>query len=153
MTLQTSARGATVLPALSVTQPWATLIAQGHKRYETRSWRTSYRGRLAIHAARRFPPEAQDFAAEERAIGRLPERIPFGALVATARLVAVHRTEDIALTVNGLERLLGDFGPGRYAWELDEVTVLAEPVPCRGSLGLWALPPPVAALLIEGPRA
>jgi len=36
---------------LTLSQRWATLVALGAKRIETRSWRTSYRGPLAIHAA------------------------------------------------------------------------------------------------------
>lgn len=48
--------------ALTLTQPWATLVALGEKIIETRSWGTSYRGTLAIHAAKGFPREAQEFA-------------------------------------------------------------------------------------------
>jgi hypothetical protein len=40
------------MKALTLTQPWATLIAIGAKHIETRSWSTSYRGPLAIHAAK-----------------------------------------------------------------------------------------------------
>lgn len=40
------------MKALTLTQPYATLVAIGEKRLETRSWRTSYRGPLAIHAAK-----------------------------------------------------------------------------------------------------
>lgn len=36
---------------LTLTQPWASLIAIGAKTLETRSWRTGYRGPLAIHYA------------------------------------------------------------------------------------------------------
>lgn len=41
------------MKAITIWQPWATLIAIGAKRYETRSWSTTYRGPLAIHAAKR----------------------------------------------------------------------------------------------------
>jgi len=37
--------------AITIHQPYASLIACGAKRLETRSWRTNYRGRIAIHAA------------------------------------------------------------------------------------------------------
>lgn len=47
------------MKALTVTQPWASLIAIGAKRIETRSWRSSYRGPLAIHAAKGFQKEAK----------------------------------------------------------------------------------------------
>lgn len=39
------------MKVLTLTQPWATLVAIGAKRIETRSWSTSFRGPLAIHAA------------------------------------------------------------------------------------------------------
>ena len=42
---------------------------------------------------------------------------------------------------------LGDYSPGRYAWLLDDVRALAEPVPCRGRQGLWTLPEEVARAL------
>lgn len=45
------------MKALTLTQPWATLVAIGAKKIETRGWSTSYRGPLAIHAAKRIPPE------------------------------------------------------------------------------------------------
>ena len=41
-----------VVRILTLWEPWATLMAIGAKRIETRSWATRYRGPLAIHAAR-----------------------------------------------------------------------------------------------------
>ena len=35
---------------ISLWEPWATLLATGQKRIETRSWSTDYRGPVAIHA-------------------------------------------------------------------------------------------------------
>src|SRR6266567_3747703 len=48
-----------IIPALTLTQPFATLVAGGAKHLETRSWSTSYRGPLAIHAAKGFPADAE----------------------------------------------------------------------------------------------
>jgi hypothetical protein len=123
--------------ALSLTQPWASLVALGHKRVETRSWPTRYRGLLAIHASKGFPGWAQDFAAEERAPGRVPARLPLGAVLCVVQLCSVVPTEEAEGRVSGLERHLGDYSPGRYAWMLRLVEVFDEPVPARGSLGLW----------------
>lgn len=39
------------MKAITIWQPWASLIACGVKQYETRSWPTKYRGPIAIHAA------------------------------------------------------------------------------------------------------
>jgi len=136
--------------ALTLTQPWASLVALGHKQIETRSWRTHYRGPLAIHAAQGFPPFAREFAAEEYAIGRLterpphrsPPRLPRGALVAIVVLDDVRPTEEVALETTGLERRLGDFTSGRWAWLFDPTKrfVLDEPIFCKGALGLWTIP-------------
>lgn len=40
------------MKAITVWQPWATLLATGQKHNETRSWKTSYRGEILIHAAK-----------------------------------------------------------------------------------------------------
>lgn len=40
------------MEALTIKQPWASLIMAGIKHYETRGWKTSYRGKLAIHAGK-----------------------------------------------------------------------------------------------------
>lgn len=133
--------------ALTLTQPWATLIATGKKCVETRSWMTNYRGRLAIHAAKGFPKEARDFASTERALGRLPARIPVGAIVATARIVDCVPTHEAAVSVSALERLYGDYTPGRWAWVLADIDELEEPIGALGALGLWPLSPGLRALL------
>ena len=48
------------MKAISLWQPWATLIAVGAKRLETRSWESRYQGELAIHAAKRWTADEQD---------------------------------------------------------------------------------------------
>lgn len=138
------------MKALTLTQPWATLVVLGLKRIETRSWSTAYRGPLAIHAAKGFPARAREFAEEERAIGRLPSRLPFGAIVCTIDLVDCQPTQDIADGLTGLERLYGDYAWGRWAWlfKPESLVVLEAPVPAKGALGLWnfeALPEPQPA--------
>lgn len=40
------------MKVLTIKQPWATLIMQGYKRFEFRSWQTKYRGDLLIHAGK-----------------------------------------------------------------------------------------------------
>ena len=133
--------------ALTLTQPWATLLALGHKRVETRSWSTRYVGPVAIHAAKGYPVWAREFAAEEHAFGRLPSRIPRAAVVAVAVLQGCRFTQDIAPQVSALERRLGDYSPGRYAWLLSDIVALSEPIPCLGALGLWTPPDEVVRLL------
>ena len=42
------------MKALTIKEPWASLIINGYKTYEFRSWNTSYRGKILIHAGRGF---------------------------------------------------------------------------------------------------
>jgi hypothetical protein len=159
------------LRALSLIQPWATLIAVGAKRVETRSWRPTRAGAppwpLAVHAARTFPAWARDLCAQAPFAGVLaaagypdPARLPRGVIVATCTVVAVRATAggealfSLSLpdrTLAGwapaeFEHAFGDYSPNRWAWLLDRVTPLPVPIPARGALGLWVLPAPVGSL-------
>ncbi len=102
------------MKALSLTQPWATAIAIGVKQVETRSWSTGFRGRIAIHASKGFPGWAKEFTSVEHTLGRLPSRVPLGAIIAVATLVNVARTEVIEFLVSAIERLYGDYSWGRF---------------------------------------
>lgn len=128
------------MKAISLWQPWASAIALGLKRIETRSWSTSYRGPLAIHAAKRWQSDQREFAAAEAALDRLPNRLPLGAIVATAELVDVKRSEELETEVSAVERLYGDYSPGRFGWVLDNIKPLDEPVPFKGSQGFFFVP-------------
>ncbi len=134
------------MKALSLIQPWATAIMMGNKKIETRSWKTDYRGRIAIHAGMSFPKYAIEFAQTEVALGRLPRRIPRGAIIGFVTIIGMQRTEEAALTITGLERLYGDYSYGRWAWLLADPEVLFEPVPCKGALGLWEVPADISLL-------
>lgn len=102
------------MKAITLTQPWATLVALGKKRIETRSWSTRYRGPLAIHAAKGFPEglrSGEDMAVGPYTLHRegpdlflwhgahrvLPFSLPRGEIVATAELVNVHQIEERSL--------------------------------------------------------
>lgn len=131
------------MKALTLHQPWATLIAIGAKHIETRSWSTSYRGPLAIHAStnRQYLRYA---AAMAQWAGLLwwrfpkPEELPLGAVVAIAELVdCVRMTEENIRQIPADELRFGHFAPGRYMWVLNNVRPLDNPVPARGRQGLW----------------
>jgi hypothetical protein len=125
------------MKALTMTQPWAQALFIGLKHYETRSWSTSYRGPLIIHAAKKFPRYAREFAATERALGRGDSRIAGGALIGKVELVKIWRTEELIGTLSGIEHLYGDYSPGRYAWDLVNPILFPEPIPFKGALGLF----------------
>jgi activating signal cointegrator 1 len=128
------------MKAISLWQPWASAIALGLKSVETRHWATRYTGPIAIHAAKRWTAAEREFAAVEHGLGRLPKRLPLGAIVATARLMGCRFTQDVRHQLGTIERLYGDYSDGRYAWFLTDVVALPEPVGYRGSQGLFDIP-------------
>jgi activating signal cointegrator 1 len=138
------------MKAITLTQPWATLVAIGAKQIETRSWTTTYRGQLAIHAAKGFPEYAQAVCLQEpfRTVlmeqtnikiiwSRINKRtdFPLGAIVATCELVAIKPAH--AISISDQECAFGDYSFGRYAWMFVNIQALPEPIPMRGMLGIW----------------
>lgn len=154
------------LKALSLTQPWSTLVVSGQKRVETRSWSTTWRGWLAIHASKGLPREAIELCFEEPFAGalkaagiRVPNDLPRGAIVGLARLRGCYqigpssvwppRGSELDGLLTDTEREFGNYEPGRFAWVFGGVRVLKAPIPCRGALGLWTPPEDVLAQLEE----
>lgn len=130
------------MKAISLWQPWATAIAVGVKKIETRHWYTKYRGPLAIHAAKHWDRAQQEFANVEFTLGRIPSPIPRGAIIATCKLVNVHpawqwKEEG---NVGPIEAIYGNYGPGRYAWCLEDVVALPVPIPFKGMQGFFNVP-------------
>lgn len=138
---------------LSLTQPWAQLVAIGAKRLETRSWATRYCGWLAIHSTKSLPDYATRFFlydqycrdALEPAGCRTFADLPRGSVVAIARLVdCVRITRDNVPSYP--EREFGDYTPGRFMWRLADVHPLQEPIPARGYQQIWEWDPPAGLL-------
>lgn len=126
--------------AISLWQPWATAIAYGTKKIETRHWSTTYRGPLAIHAAKRWDRQQREFAGVEQMMLRLPKEMPLGAIIATCLLYHIRPTAELDPTISDIERLYGDYAQGRYGWLFTEVRVLREPVPFKGAQGFFNVP-------------
>ena len=140
------------MKALTLTQPWATLVILGIKKWETRGWfppPDSRTGRIAIHAAKGWTRDDRDFADWLNLTDVLSVPtvdLPLGAVLGTVRLDGLIRTnpELIRRHITPLEYTLGDYGPGRYAWELGDPQPFPEPIPARGMLGLWTWAPAAA---------
>ncbi|MFA4132565.1 MULTISPECIES: ASCH domain-containing protein [unclassified Brevibacillus] len=146
------------MKAITIHQPWATLIALGEKRFETRGWPTNYRGQIAIHAAKKVDKEIcleEPFRSVLARHGYTADNLPTGAVVAIAQLAGSYR---IYNTIdNGVhivrcpnneydftkvefiwrpESVFGYFSEGRFAWEMTDVRQI-NPVPAKGQQGLW----------------
>ena len=142
---------------ISLWEPWATLLSLGHKKIETRSWGTSYRGWLAIHAAKRWTADQRELLVTEPFMSALPVdwRIEPGCVVGVVNFTHCLPTE-ARIYVPGVfeyfpkldtdqERAFGNYDPGRYGWVTTSAFRLPEPIPLRGQQGLWDAPPEVVA--------
>ncbi|QWU14903.1 ASCH domain-containing protein [Paenibacillus sophorae] len=142
---------------ITILQPWATLIALGEKKFETRSWKTKNRGQLAIHAGKKIDKEIcqrEPFKSVLAKHGYTADNLPTGSVVAVCRLKECYRVtrpygENGLISLEGThqlrtwgdylsnEQLFGDYSDGRFAWELADVQRLPEPIPAKGRQGLW----------------
>jgi hypothetical protein len=140
------------MKALTIYQPWASLIALGLKGTETRGRGTRYRGPLVIHAGLRWDAELERLYYTIRGylaglgganLPRLP--LPLGAALAVSEVI-----DSIEVTVGNQgnqgmftesDRVLGDCSVGRHVIVLGKPRPLRTPIPCRGAQGLWTVPP------------
>ena len=144
------------MKALTLWQPWASLVAVGWKGIETRSWGTDYRGPLAIHAALTMPTEGRALATRNldvmRALHPLTAAtLPLGKVVAVvhlwrvARIVSVLDSRKVTrlrtncgdIDIDARELVVGDYTPGRYVWFVNGARQPEPPVPARGNRMLW----------------
>ncbi|MED4581855.1 ASCH domain-containing protein [Brevibacillus choshinensis] len=137
------------MKAITIHQPWATLIALGEKRYETRSWATNYRGQFAIHAAKKVDKDIcrlEPYKSVLEKHGYTADNLPTGCIVATCQLSECHqvRSDDGKMAtiidpinvITGNEYEFGWYAAGRFAWEMSDVKQ-TDPVPAKGQQGLW----------------
>jgi hypothetical protein len=139
-------------PALTLWQPWASAIGPWpeDKDVENRTWETTYRGMLLIHAGKRVEWSAPRKAWNATGLGPPPHgarrsawlaSLPKGAIVAVARLADCH--EDCG----------GVCSPwaiaGQCHWVLADARRLPRPVPATGKQGLWWLPEDVEKAVRE----
>ena len=133
------------MKCLTICQPFAELIARGEKRVENRTWKTSYRGPLLIHAGKSRKWLTHEWAGDAQAIPTLV----FGAIVGVARL-------ERCLSIREIRHLHRDSPDawlshhphckGPWCWVLSGAKRLSDPIPYRGQLGLFEVPKSVLAV-------
>lgn len=122
------------MKVLSIKEPWATLIINGCKQYEFRSWKTNYRGKILIHASKSM---------EKKNIIRFSDlKLHYnpGFIIGEAEIVdcipVTREFENDLIRENELV-----YGATRnrdgYAWKLKNVKILDNPIEAKGRLGLW----------------
>ena len=122
------------MKALTIKEPWASLIIEEYKKYEFRSWKTKYRGKILIHAG---------CSVEKDMMKRFSDyniNVNPGYIIGHATIV------DCILVNEEFNKELRNIDPvvyGRsnhtetYAWKLENVVKYDNPIPCKCKLGLW----------------
>lgn len=137
------------MKAITLWQPYASLIAWGEKQYETRPWATKYRGDIAIHAGKRNLGNSAPIW-YEISMGHDLSEVPTGAVVAVARLVNIYiMNTNMVATMSDKEIANGNWAVGRYAWQLANIRTLIDPIPAKGAQGIWEWASPPAGLDFE----
>ena len=123
------------MKVLTIKQPWATLIIQGDKRFEFRSWKTKYRGDLLIHAGKGIDKEAM-----KRLAKYIPKDMPTGKILGKVRLVDCIKCDrnfkEMCLKENKDVYAKSTFEEN-YAWQIEDVEVFDKPIEAKGKLSLW----------------
>lgn len=122
------------MKALSIRQPWASLILYGGKDIENRMWYTTFRGRVLIHAAKTQDPMDDALAlfgkggmSDQEARVALMLLFPAGGIIGSVEIVDCVRSSDSPWFEGPFGLLLRDPQPLSFR-------------PCRGWPGFFEVP-------------
>lgn len=127
------------MKVLSLTEPYATLIKDGKKKVETRSWKTNYRGKLYIHASSTKIPKEYRNNLELMSLIDI-EKLNYGNIICSCNLIdCIEMTDEFIKEIkkNKNEYVSGIYAKGRYAWIFNDIKILDNPIKAKGHLGIW----------------
>ena len=122
------------MKALTIKEPWASLIINKYKEYEFRSWKTNYRGKILIHAGLTLEHDT----VERFSCYNLNYKM--GYIIGEATLVDCIAVDD---KFNNELRIKNPVVYAKsnhiedYAWKLENIKKYEKPIPAKGKLGLW----------------
>lgn len=121
------------MKVLSIREPWASIIINGYKEYEFRSWKTNYRGKILIHASKNIEKENVERFKE------LNLNYKQGFIIVEAELVdCIPVTKEFENNLINRNELIygGTKNRTGYAWKLKNIKAI-EPIQAKGQLGIW----------------
>jgi hypothetical protein len=147
--------GGDMIRGLTVRNPWAWAIAHGGKNVESRGWHTNYRGWIAVHAAARLDTDKDVFERVAKLSGRPEAQVREGSQVRGAVIAVARLSYVCTRTTTGFDTCAcGPWAvPGHLHLHLTDRLALPEPVPCKGLLTLWKVPPETISAIRDQWRA
>lgn len=123
------------MKAITIKQPWASLIANGYKEYEFRTWKTNYRGEILIHAGKGIDKAAM------KLFEYLNLSYPSGVIIAKANLIdCVEVSKEFRDKLIQKDKLvyngMNDYNWNGYGFKLSNITKI-DPIEVNGKLSLW----------------
>lgn len=122
------------MKVLTIREPWASLIINGYKKYEFRSWKTNYRGKILIHTSQKI---------EKEMLSRFKDynlNCVSGSIIGEAELTdCILVDEEFNQNLRKIDNVV--YGKSnhveKYAWKLENIKKYDKTIPMKGKLGLW----------------
>lgn len=122
------------MKVLTIREPWASLIINGYKKYEFRSWKTNYRGKILIHTSQKI---------EKEMLSRFKDynlNYVSGSIIGEAELTdCILVDEEFNQNLRKIDNVV--YGKSnhveKYAWKLENIKKYDKSIPMKGKLGLW----------------
>lgn len=136
----------TAFTAISLWQPWASLLLAGRKVHETRHWRAPTRiigQRIVIHAAQKklaahdIDTELHELCMDEFGCSYM-HSLPFGAAIGTMLLQSCKLMSETQ-PHNADDEVAGNWAPDRFAWLLGDPTPFTPSIPMIARHSLWTV--------------
>jgi hypothetical protein len=125
------------MKAISLQQPFASLLTIGAKTIETRPWPTSYRGPMIIHAQSLSESVTDPYFKSILASHGLDcEKLPTERIIGLATLIDCRKIEKQMIPCYP-QLAFSDFKPGWYLYEFANIIRLKKTVPAEGAAHLW----------------
>ena len=122
------------MKVLTIKEPWASLIINGYKTYEFRTWKTNYRGKILIHAGKTIEKEQTNKFKDYNL------KYSCGEIIGEAGLVdCIKVTEEFDKYLKQINPIIyGNSGHvENYAWKLENIKKYDKKIKAKGQLGLW----------------
>lgn len=121
------------MKALTIKEPWASLIINNYKTYEFRSWKTNYRGKILIHAGLSLEKSELKYFED------------YNLNYQCGNIIGEATITDCILVTKEFNKKLFDINnkvyknnhENLYAWKLENIVKYENPIPIKGKLGLW----------------